>query len=167
MKSFLYLNIILLSFLVIILTTSRSLSPPENHSISDSKVELTYDLPEPDPTLGPQEVVEIQVLALQENDTPFKNFGVLTAFNFASPENKSKNGPEGKFIRMIHNPMYNSLINFKIYGLDDVYIINNLALQKVTLIDAEGNPAVYLFKLTRQMEKPFEGCWMIDSVMKF
>ncbi|MDQ3537070.1 MAG: DUF4864 domain-containing protein, partial [Bacteroidota bacterium] len=152
MKTFLYLNILLLSFLVIIFTTSKSLSPSENHNVSESDVNVTYDLPQPDPTLGPQEVVEIQILALQENDMPFKNFGVLTAFNFASPEYKSKKGPEGKFIRMIHDPNYKSLLDFKIYGLDDIYIINNLALQKVTLIDANDNPAVYLFKLTRQVE---------------
>lgn len=165
MKTFLYLNIILLLFLGVIFTTSSSLSP--NHIVPDSDVKHSFELPQPNPSLGPQEVVEIQILALQENDKPYKNYGVLTAFNFASPENKSKNGPELKYIKMIHNPIYNSLIEFKRYGLDDIYIVNNLALQKVTLIDAHDNPAVYLFKLTRQVEKPFEGCWMIDSVIKF
>ncbi|MDQ3395634.1 MAG: DUF4864 domain-containing protein [Bacteroidota bacterium] len=167
MKKFLYLNVVLLIFLVIIFTTSKSLSPPENHGIANGKIKASFGLPQPNPDLGPQEVVEIQVLAMQENDMPFKNYGVLTAFNFASPDYKSKNGPEGKFIQMINNPNYSSLLNFKMYGLDDIYVINNLALQKITLIDANDNPAVYLFKLTRQMEKPFEGCWMIDSVIKF
>ncbi|CAN5444017.1 DUF4864 domain-containing protein [soil metagenome] len=167
MKKFLYLNISLAILLLIIFSVSKSLSPSENHNISDTDVNFTFDLPQPDPTLRPHEVVEMQVLALRENDKPFKNFGVMTTFNFASPEYKSKNGPEAKFIKMIHNPEYNSLIGFKMYGLDDIYVVKNMALQKVTLIDAEDNPVVYLFKLTRQTEEPYIGCWMIDSVMKF
>lgn len=167
MKKFLYLHIVLGIFLVILFTINQSLSPSENHNIAGINVSFTYDLPQPNPDLSPQEVVEIQILALKENDQPFTDYGVKSAFNFASPSFKSKAGSEYSFIEMIHNQTYNSLIGYKLYGLDDVYIINNLALQKVTLIDANDAPAVYLFKLIKQTDTPFIGCWMIDSVIRF
>ncbi len=48
------------------------------------------DLPptEPDPSLSPQDVVSIQIEALQNNDIPYEDRGIEVTFNFASPVNK-------------------------------------------------------------------------------
>ncbi len=133
----------------------------EIHTISEG------DMAHPHPSLSPQEVVDIQLKAMQANDNPDKDFGIRTAFNFASPENKSNSGPIDRFIEMVHNPEYASLLNFKQYGLDEVLMHGGMALQKVTLIDAKDQPAVYLFQLTKQTEAPYEECWMTDNVMKY
>ncbi len=121
----------------------------------------------PHPSLSPQEVVEIQIIALQENDEPSVDFGVRKVYNFSSPENKEAIGNLKSYIQMLHNPVYKSLLNHRIYGLDDIRLVQDLAFQKVTLIDAEDKPAVFVFQLSLQEEEPYLDCWMIDKVMKY
>ena len=48
---------------------------------------------EPDPSLSSQDVVSIQIEALQYNDTPYANRGIEVTFNFASPANKLMTTP--------------------------------------------------------------------------
>lgn len=122
---------------------------------------------QPHPSLSPQEVVEIQILALQANDHPSPNYGIKKVYNFSSPDNKAALGPVDNYIDMLHNPVYRPLINLKIYGLDDVRIMQDVAIQKVTMIDAEDEPAVFVFQLSLQQDEPFDDCWMIDKVMKY
>jgi hypothetical protein len=119
----------------------------------------------PIPKLGPQEVVDIQLKAMKTNDQPYENHGIEVAFRFASPSNKEITGPLSKFVRLVQNDVYQSLLNFKQYGLDDVDIKGNKAIQKVTLIDAEDQPVVYYFKLSLQQAEPFADCWMTDGVV--
>ena len=43
---------------------------------------------EPDPSLSPQDVVSIQIEALQQNDTPYEDRGIEVTLKFTSPANK-------------------------------------------------------------------------------
>ena len=56
---------------------------------------------EPDPSLSPQDVVSIQIEALQNNDTPYEDRGIEITFNFASPTNKRVTGPLERFKVMV------------------------------------------------------------------
>ena len=58
---------------------------------------------EPDPSLSPQDVVSIQIEALQHNDTPYVDRGIEVTFNFASPTNKRVTGPLERFKAMVRN----------------------------------------------------------------
>ncbi|MEQ8807830.1 MAG: hypothetical protein RIE59_02080, partial [Imperialibacter sp.] len=57
----------------------------------------------PHPALSPQEVVHINFLALQKNDSPELDHGIEIAWNFASPSNKENTGPIERFNIMVHN----------------------------------------------------------------
>ncbi|WPP49515.1 DUF4864 domain-containing protein [Catalinimonas niigatensis] len=120
----------------------------------------------PLPSTSPQEVVDMQLKAMQQNDQPYKNHGIEVAFRFASPSNKESTGPLNKFIGLVSNETYQPLLNFRQYGLDDIIIKGDKALQKVTLIDADDQPAVFYFQLSRQQEEPYINCWMTDGVVR-
>lgn len=135
---------------------------PESISVKSVREELV-----PLPSLGPQEVVNIQLQAMQNNNQPYENHGIEVAFRFASPSNKENTGPLSQFIKLVQNDTYSSLLNFKQYGLDDVDVKGDKAIQKVTLINEADKPAVFYFKLSRQQEEPYADCWMTDGVIPY
>ena len=122
---------------------------------------------QPLPGISPQKVVDLQIQAMQQNDQPYEDHGIAIAYRFASPENKKNTGPLERFSEMVKNEMYKSLLYAKRYGLDAIEIDGDLAVQKVTLIDAQDEPVVYFFQLSRQIEGPYKDCWMTDSVVRY
>jgi hypothetical protein len=124
-------------------------------------------MPQPNADLSPQEIVKIQLEAMQHNDHPYPDRGIEVAYQFASPENRRNTGPLERFTRMVKNDTYESLLYFQQYGLDDIEIKGDIAVQKATLIDANDEPAVYYFQLSRQQDGPYEDCWMTDSVIRY
>jgi len=122
---------------------------------------------QPQPSFGPQEVVDLQVKAMQRNNYPYENHGIEIAYRFASPENRRNTGPLERFQQMVNNDIYRSLLNAQRYGLDDVEVDGDVAVQKVTLIDVEDQPVVYFFQLSKQQDGPYKDCWMTDSVLRY
>ena len=57
------------------------------------QVWASYDIENayPEPELTPNDVVRIQLLAMQQNDD--NDFGIEVTFRFASPANKKQTGP--------------------------------------------------------------------------
>ncbi|MFP4091812.1 MAG: DUF4864 domain-containing protein [Cyclobacteriaceae bacterium] len=125
------------------------------------------EMTKPEPGLSPQKVVALQIEALQHNDHPYPDHGIEVAYTFASPENRQNTGPLERFTQMVRNETYESLLHFQQYGLDDIQVEGDVAVQKVTLIDANDQPAVYFFQLSRQKDGPYEDCWMTDSVIRY
>lgn len=122
---------------------------------------------EPEPSIGPQQVVEIQMKAMQRNNYPYENHGIEVAYRFASPANKENTGPLERFTQMVNNDIYRSLLNARRYGLDAIEVEGDIAVQKVTLIDEEDQPVVYFFQLSRQKDGNFKDCWLTDSVVRY
>lgn len=120
--------------------------------------------PSPDPKLSPQRVVSIVLNALQHNDA--KDSGIVTTFHFASPSNQRATGPLPRFIRLVKNPMYLPMINFKSAAQGPIHVNRDHAWEEVTVTSAKGDKTTYLFGLSRQKALPFKGCWMTDSVMR-
>ena len=73
----------------------------------DSPTYPVSGLPTPDPSDGPEQVIEMQVRALAENDTPVENAGIKTAYNFASPANRRVTGPLDRFATSDHRVVRN------------------------------------------------------------
>lgn len=163
MKRIVLLGLACLTAVIFILTWDS----PSSLSSDTKSVVVNNEENVPLPALSPQEVVDIQLKAMQHNDQPYKNHGIEIAFRFASPSNKDSTGPLNSFIGLVRNETYQSLLNFQRYGLDDPEIQGDKALQKVTLIDAEEQPVVYFFQLSRQQEEPYKGCWMTDGVVRY
>lgn len=120
-------------------------------------------LPTPSPELSPEEVVRLQLEALQRNDE--SNQGIEIAFNFASPDNRKVTGPLSRFITMLNDPHYRPMLNHRAAELDPIQISGDTALQRVTLTAKNGQVFVYIFSLSKQTEPPYQNCWMTDGVV--
>lgn len=117
---------------------------------------------EPDPALSPEEVVKIQVEALQNNDDLDR--GIEVTFNFASPANKEMTGPLYRFKQLVKNPVYSPMLNHKLAEYGPMEISGDVATQRVTIVERNGHATVYIFSLSKQNGPGCDGCWMTDSV---
>ena len=120
----------------------------------------------PGPEYGPADVVRLQVQALANNDTPYRNAGIEVAFRFASPANNRATGPLRRFIRMLYTPAYRPFLNHKVAHFGQVAIQDSEATQTVILTAANGRRVGYVFRLSRQRGAPCEACWMTDGVWR-
>jgi hypothetical protein len=152
----------LVSFIFIIALTSCSLNLPQVTGDGEEANVPDSELPQPNPELSPDQVVRIQVEALQNNDS--EDRGIEITFRFASPANKQFTGPIGRFKRMVKNPAYRPMLNHKAAEYDPIEISGETATQRVTIIDTNGNATVFRFALSKQSGAPCDGCWMTDSV---
>lgn len=131
---------------------------PDDHPIKD--------LDTPSEKYGAEEVVELQVEALQDNDNPREDAGIETAYNFASPRNRSNTGPIRSFKRMVKNPLYSDMIDHDKASYIPMEKDGEVAKQEVVLIQEDGNETKYEFVVSVQSDGDFEGCWMTDSVRR-
>jgi hypothetical protein len=122
-------------------------------------------LPEPNPSLSPREVIIVQLEALQNNDLYHDDGGIRIAYLFASPSNRSHTGPVARFIQLVKNPLYKAMIGFRRADLGPMLVLGDHAQARVQLVDAQGQMVRYIWSLSRQHEAPYEGCWMTDGVM--
>lgn len=131
---------------------------PDDHPIED--------LETPAKEYEPEDVVEMQVEALQNNDDPEEDAGIKTAYNFASPGNRSNTGPIQSFKRMVKNPSYSDMIDHDRASYIPMQRNEGVAKQEVVLIQDDGSETKYEFVVSLQSEGEFEGCWMTDAVRK-
>ena len=117
---------------------------------------------EPKADLSPEQVVKIQVEALQNNDDMDR--GIEITFKFASPANKQLTGPLYRFKQLVKNPLYRPMLNHKLAEYAPIQVSGDVATQRVTIIERNGQATVYLFSLSKQNTPGCEGCWMTDSV---
>ena len=142
-------------------------APPDSFE-DEREAAMSYsqgdDGPRPSPKLSPEEVVGLQLKALQENDTPARDSGIAIAFRFASPANQAATGPLENFILLVKNPLYRLMLNHRSAERRPMKIDGDRAEQRVTLTSASGERGVYIFTLSKQTEGPFKDCWMTDGV---
>lgn len=119
--------------------------------------------PEPSPDLTPEEVIRIQVEALQANDSPTPDAGIAAAFRFASPGNRAATGPLPRFTQMVKGG-YADMLGFASAEYGPIQVAGDQAQQAVTLVQRDGRRTVYMFALGRQRGGRYDGCWMTDGV---
>ena len=117
----------------------------------------------PTPELNPAQVVEIQVAALRHN-TP-RDEGIAVAFRFASPENRDRTGPLGRFASMIRSEDYLPLLNHLGVQYGATVVRADRSYTPVIVTDRRGVSAGYLWVLKRETDASCAGCWMTDSVL--
>nr|WP_230458922.1 DUF4864 domain-containing protein [Haloarcula sp. K1] len=122
-------------------------------------------LPTPSETYGPSDAVALQLEALETNDDPFENAGIMTAYNFASPANRRSTGPLDRFIAMVESPQYRPMIDFGEAVRGPVERNENYAEQRVTITGPDGRTTTYEFGLSVQSVGKFRGCWQTDRVV--
>ena len=121
----------------------------------------------PKPEFTPDKVVRIQLEALANNDRPYQDTGIEIAFRFASPANKQTTGPLSRFIPLVHNPIYNPMIDHQAAQLGNLVVENSQAFIPVTLTASDGKRVGYMFVLSKQEGGAYDQCWMTDAVMRF
>lgn len=163
--SFITFLILLVTGMVLLWTRPRAQAAETLSSVQQLPSPIQTDLPMPNPSLTPSEVVLLQLDALQRNDRPRPEAGIETAFNFASPGNKRATGPLPRFIRMVHNPTYAPMIDHRSHRLGKMKLYEGgIAVIDVALVGADGTPSFYRFQLSRQKKNLYNGCWMTDAV---
>ena len=127
----------------------------------------SYDIKNayPEPKLKPNDVVRIQLLAMQQNDD--SDFGIEVTFRFASPANKKQTGPLKRFISLVRNPSYRPLLNHINATFIELTVEEFFAIQDVIITTSKGERIGYRFRLSIQKGPLYPGCWMTDSVIPF
>jgi hypothetical protein len=141
--------------------------PPDPGSESGANDYPVEGVPTPDPSYGPDRVVEIQVTALASNDDPVENAGIKTAYNFASPANRRATGPLARFTRMVEGSQYAPMIDHAEAVAGPIERDGHRATQRVTLTGSgpRQRTVTYQFGLSKQPDGPLEGCWLTDRVL--
>ena len=146
-----------------------------NHFFAVTAAMMTLNIPmaaaqlpvaaqQPNPALSPRQVVQAQLDALQAVDRPTKDAGFETVFRFTSPENRAQTGPLPRFSAMIRNG-FGELINFRSARLLPPLQQDDRVLQPVEITSLAGRTVRYVFILRRQLQSPYQGCWMTDGVI--
>ena len=131
------------------------------------QVWASYDIENayPEPKLKPNDVVRLQLLAMQQNDD--SDFGIEVTFRFASPANKKQTGPLKRFISLVRNPSYRPLLNHINATFIELTVEEVFAVQDVIITTSNGERIGYRFRLSIQKGPLYPGCWMTDSVIPF
>ena len=116
----------------------------------------------PDASLTPEETVLIQLKAFQESSFPSSDFGICTAWEFASPANKTVTGPFDKFQEMLLSEMYYPLVNLNEFKVEMHFEEDDYAEYFVFIKTKDNQTVHYIFDLALQSEND---CWMVDAVL--
>lgn len=135
-----------------------------NESQSTDPAASKWSYLRPSKALSPQDVVQIQLKALQQNDG--SDSGIITVFNFSSPVSKISMGPIEHFRLLVRDPVYKPMLNFKSFKKGNMVITGKSAYQLVVLTTRDNEKATYLFMLARQTKGYYKGCWMTVGVVR-
>ena len=126
---------------------------------------LKADLLIPNNSILPAEVIKIQLDALMNNDSKFKDSGIEQTWNFAHPNNKKNTGPLPKFKMMIKGNSYQMLLNHLSHTITELESSDKWAQFEVVILDKNK---IY-HKFNWQVEKYLEDgdlkdCWLTTIV---
>jgi hypothetical protein len=57
------------------------------------------------------------------------------------------------------------MLNHRSVEYEPAEISGDTAIQRVKLIGSDGQAIIYIFRLSKQSEAPYENCWMTDAVL--
>ena len=129
-----------------------------------SKITLA-ELIKSNPGLLPEEIVSIQLTALQKNNIPFKDAGIEQTWEFAHPYNRKLTGPLPNFISMMHTPSYSIMLDHMEHN---IIFVRNYDIQTFFFIELIDNKDVKVgFKWIVEKvldDGKYKNCWMTTSV---
>ena len=130
-------------------------------NISITKADLLF----PNNSILPADVIKIQLNALMDNDSKFKDSGIEQTWNFAHPNNKKNTGPLPNFKMMIKGNSYQMLLNHLSHTIKEIGSSDIWAQFEVVILDKDK---IY-HKFNWQVEKyttegPLKDCWLTTMV---
>jgi len=128
-------------------------------------ISLKSEILKPDPNIEPEEVISIQLMALMDNNNPYKDAGIEQTWEFAHPNNKSATGPLSNFTKMMYSEAYSIMLNHKNHKIMLIKKQNNVSYFFIELIDKYGNEFGFqwIVKKVITNDKLFN-CWMTIGV---
>ena len=131
-----------------------------------STANISYsELLKPQVNLLPEEVISIQLAALQNNNNPYKNAGIEQTWEFAHPLNRQYTGPLSNFIKMMYSDSYSIMINHKKHNINLVEQGVNISFFLVELVDKTDNKFKFQWIVEKVlMDGVLKNCWMTTSV---
>ena len=123
------------------------------------------DLVKPKPDIKPDEVIIIQLEALMENNSPYKDAGISQTWEFAHPQNRQYTGPLSNFTLMMKSDSYSLMLNHIDHNILFVSKDNKTANYFVELTDKTGDKFGFTWTLEKVLTGViFKDCWMTTGV---
>ena len=122
------------------------------------------DLVVPDPSIAPEEVVAIQMKALQFNDNPTPDFGIEQTWNFAHPRNRAMTGPLPRFAGMLKGPAYGEMLNHASHRIVQVPGDGERMNFDVFMETNRGQVLYFNWAVELVRGGEFDNCWMTVAV---
>ena len=123
------------------------------------------ELIKPSPELLPEEVVSIQLKALQKNNIPYKDAGIEQTWEFAHPDNRKFTGPLSKFISMMHTLSYSIILEHMKHNIIFVKDYDLQTFYFVELIDYKGVKVGFKWIVDKVLDEgKYKDCWMTIRV---
>lgn len=119
---------------------------------------------EPEPDLGPTQVVSIQLEALKRNDEPIADSGIEQTWAFAHPANRQATGPLPRFTRMLKSTTYQPLLGHRSHDIELLERNSRKARFLVTVQTADSRAVRYEWTVERVAGGEYDGCWMTTGV---
>ena len=128
---------------------------------------LNAEMIKPDPSIGPKDVISIQLKALKVNNIPYEDAGIEQTWEFAHPNNRIYTGPINNFIRMMKNPSYSMMIDHMDHKIIPVEEQENTSYYFVELTDINGKKYGFEWTVEKVNENGnFKDCWMTVGVSR-
>ena len=118
----------------------------------------------PDPSIAAVEVVAIQLKALQFNDNPMENFGILQTWQFAHPRNRAMTGPLPRFAAMLQSMPYGTLLNHNSHKISPTLDTDSVKQFDVLMETQKGRVLLFQWTVEKVTSGEFADCWMTVGV---
>lgn len=122
------------------------------------------ELVTPDPAMTPEEVVTIQLTALQTNNADRPDDGIEQTWVFAHPINKRMTGPLPRFTQMVKGPQYNMLLNHRTHRVEETSRSGRQANFRIIVISKGGDSYDCRWTVEKIAEGKDAGVWMTTAV---
>ena len=122
------------------------------------------DLVAPDPSITPEEVVAIQMKALQFNDNPVADFGIAQTWNFAHPRNRAATGPLQRFATMLKGAAHGTMLNHASHRIVPQAGDGSRASFDVFMETTKGRMLHLMWAVELVDGGEFDNCWMTVAV---
>ena len=123
---------------------------------------LNAKLIKPSETLGPYDVVKIQLQSLKNNDE--KDQGIMQTWLFAHPDNKKITGPYERFRIMIYSQQYKYLLNHSSHTIDLVMNSPSKFIYKVKILASNKQLLFYEWHVQKASDEKCQNCWYTSAV---
>ena len=119
---------------------------------------------QPDRSLTPEQVVTIQLEALQHNDEPHPDAGIEQTWTLAHPDNKRATGPLARFSGMLKSPAFRPMLNHHAHSIE-VARRNAAEVTFIVMIETRAARAIgYEWTVEKVRAGKDAGCWMTTIV---